>query len=217
MSRLEAVRETWLKRSADERRAPAQDVTERMLAYQRECESRASAQVSSFFGVADAGGTGTTGTTVGTSSRGCFILQGVQLDADEAGEALSFVFLARSAMDLPCTCIDRASTQAIKKKVTNKEGIPAEPRRVFDHRGEAAGHVSFNKIAAVMDRLRQLEVADGLVLRASEKACSACSSIHTGCDPVDMEPSSFARETGKCDNRERHGEHAGYRDVHTTA
>ncbi|CAM9244184.1 unnamed protein product, partial [Ectocarpus fasciculatus] len=46
VSRLEAVRETWLRRSADERREPAQDVTERMLAYQRECESRAAAQAS---------------------------------------------------------------------------------------------------------------------------------------------------------------------------
>ncbi|CAM9356887.1 unnamed protein product, partial [Ectocarpus sp. 13 AM-2016] len=44
VTRLEAVRETWLRRSADERREPAQDVTERMLAYQRECESRAAAQ-----------------------------------------------------------------------------------------------------------------------------------------------------------------------------
>lgn len=50
VSRLEEVRETWLKRSADERRSPAQDVTERMLAYQRECEQRAAAQVSPFIG-----------------------------------------------------------------------------------------------------------------------------------------------------------------------
>ena len=47
VTRLEAVRETWLRRAADERREPARDVAERMLAYQRECEARAAAQVSS--------------------------------------------------------------------------------------------------------------------------------------------------------------------------
>ncbi|CAN0301666.1 unnamed protein product, partial [Laminaria digitata] len=44
VTRLEAVRETWLRRAADERREPARDVAERMLAYQRECEARAVAQ-----------------------------------------------------------------------------------------------------------------------------------------------------------------------------
>ncbi|CAM9958082.1 unnamed protein product, partial [Choristocarpus tenellus] len=43
-SRLEAVRERWLERSADERRAPAKGVEERMLAYQRECEGQFVAQ-----------------------------------------------------------------------------------------------------------------------------------------------------------------------------
>ena len=46
-TRLEGVREAWLKRAADERREPARDVTERMLAFQRECEARAAAQASS--------------------------------------------------------------------------------------------------------------------------------------------------------------------------
>lgn len=44
-SRLGKVRDNWLRRSADERQAPARDVAERMLAYQRECESRATVQV----------------------------------------------------------------------------------------------------------------------------------------------------------------------------
>lgn len=42
--RLEAVRDTWLRRAAEEREAPARQVSERMLAYQRDCESRAAAQ-----------------------------------------------------------------------------------------------------------------------------------------------------------------------------